>query len=203
MKIIFDVDGVLINGFHANEKFRNRWDENIEQDLGITKDDLTNHFFNKRFGDVLIGKRPLHETLDESLSDLKFDGTSQDIIDYWMKNDLNINHDVLDIVKQLNTMECDLYIATNQEYVRANYLWHNLGFNYYFHDIFYSAKIGHVKPEAEYFHYINDAIGSEEIIFFDDHPQNIDVAKSCGWQAFLFNDISDLTDNPIIRSLIK
>lgn len=203
MKIIFDVDGVLINGFHANEQFRNRWDENLYDELGITQDDLTNHFFNKRFGDVLIGKRPLHEALNESLGDLKFNGTSQDIIDFWMKNDSNINYAVLDIVKKLNSASCDLYIATNQEHVRANYLWQHLGFKSYFKDIFYSARIGHAKPSLEYFVYINNAIGGEDIIFFDDHPQNIDVAKSCGWQAYLFNEISDLTGNPLIQSLLK
>lgn len=204
MKIIFDVDGVLINGYNATPERRIMWDANIEKDLGIKQSDLTTHFFNKRFGDVIIGKRPLLEAMNESLSDLNYSGTAQSIIDYWMDNDSRVNNQVLDVVQKLKSKSIPLYIATNQEHVRANYLWNNLNFKDYFQDIFYSAKIGHTKSSSLYFDYVNNKLGrNEDILFFDDYPENVEAAKNAGWNAFVFNDIHDLTNNPFIQEILQ
>ena len=32
--VLFDVDGVLVHGYHAKPEFRKCWDENLERDFG-------------------------------------------------------------------------------------------------------------------------------------------------------------------------
>ena len=37
-------------------------------------------------------------------------------------------------------------MATNQEHMRAQWLWQTLRFGELFDDIFHSARVGHAKP---------------------------------------------------------
>ncbi len=45
MKIFFDVDGVLIDGWHADETRRKPWDTTIEADLGVDRKAFQRLFF--------------------------------------------------------------------------------------------------------------------------------------------------------------
>lgn len=45
MKIFFDVDGVLIDGWHADASRRKPWDATIEADLGIDRETFQHLFF--------------------------------------------------------------------------------------------------------------------------------------------------------------
>jgi putative hydrolase of the HAD superfamily len=45
MKIFFDVDGVLIDGWHANSALRKPWDETLQADLGIDRNAFQELFF--------------------------------------------------------------------------------------------------------------------------------------------------------------
>lgn len=45
MKIFFDVDGVLIDGWHADPARRKRWDADLRRDLGIDPEALQEKFF--------------------------------------------------------------------------------------------------------------------------------------------------------------
>ncbi|NDC56614.1 MAG: haloacid dehalogenase, partial [Alphaproteobacteria bacterium] len=36
--IFFDVDGVLIHGYHARPELRQCWDENLPRDFGIDRE---------------------------------------------------------------------------------------------------------------------------------------------------------------------
>lgn len=203
MKILFDVDGVLINGYNADSAKSIKWDLTLEEELGISSETLTREFFEKRFDDVLVGKKPLLKAMEDALVDLGYNGAAQDIIDFWMKHDSNIARDVFDIVKQLHANNIDLHLATNQEHMRANYLWNDLGFKKYFKRIFYSGKIGYLKPHPKYFEYINQAIGADNILFFDDRIENILAAETAGWEAVEFRNVTDLTNHPTIKDLLS
>jgi putative hydrolase of the HAD superfamily len=38
LKVFFDVDGVLIDGWHANSALSKRWDLTLEADLGVDRE---------------------------------------------------------------------------------------------------------------------------------------------------------------------
>ncbi|WP_457278557.1 HAD family hydrolase [Polaromonas sp. P5_D5] len=54
-----------------------------------------------------------------------------------------------------------------------------------FERIFVSSEIGYRKPERRAFEYVADAMGVplNAILFFDDHPDNVEGARAAGLQA--------------------
>jgi putative hydrolase of the HAD superfamily len=195
MYIFFDVDGVLINGFHSNQEFQKRWDNDLEKDFGLKSEDLTTHFFYGPFLDVLIGKRDLYDALDDALSQIAPHVKTDDLISYWFINDSVLYEETIDLVKQLAAHpKLHLYIATNQEHHRAKYLWENLKFKTYFKDIYYSARLGCMKNNPLYFQKINDdlKLNCQSVLFFDDSPDNMSPAQQVGWDAVLMNTPQDI-----------
>jgi len=153
------------------------------------------------------GRRDLESLLDKVLPRLNFKGTSRDIIDYWFKKDSNVDEKLMEMLRSIKQKNKDIkfYIATNQEHNRANYLWNNLKLKDLFNDIFYSAKIGTVKRNPDFFHIINKQLGfkdCEDVIFFDDHAHNVESAKLAGWNAFEYETIKDFVENPLIKELM-
>ena len=45
MKIFFDVDGVLIDGWHEDSALRTPWDARLREDLGVDRDAFQSLFF--------------------------------------------------------------------------------------------------------------------------------------------------------------
>ena len=147
--ILFDVDGVLIHGYHARPEHRHCWDATLEQDFGLSRQDFKTTFISGPFkNEVLIGKKDLNTALQETLPEIGYTGPIQDFINYWLQKDSKVNQQLYALVKRLKEQgEFRLYLATNQEHERAGYLMNTLGFSQYFEDIFYSARIGCQKPE--------------------------------------------------------
>lgn len=205
--ILFDVDGVLFHGYHAREELRHCWDKNLESDLGISRQAFKDGFIFKDFiNHVLVGRMNLHDALEKFLPTIGYHNDPQIVIDYWLKNDSNINHDLIGKIKIIKqSPNADLYIATNQEHSRAKYLMDVLGFQEHFTDIFHSAKIGHIKPAQEYFKHVHELLGNPETppIFFDDTPEVVQGANDFGWSAYEFLTIDDLYKDDFVASLLK
>lgn len=205
--IFFDVDGVLVHGYHYNPFLRQPWDINIKDDLGIDRDLFNRQFFARYFDDVVVGKISLKEALDRSLPTLKFQGSSEEIISYWLRKDSNINKELFSIIDSLSAHDSvNLYIATNQEENRAEYLWENLNFKKYFKGIYYSAKIGLTKHNPDFFSYINQDLGLQPnfhtILYFDDTPEYLNSAQKVGWKGYKFTDFTDVLENEYVKNIL-
>jgi putative hydrolase of the HAD superfamily len=102
MKIIFfDVDGVLIDGWHANSALRKPWDATLEADLGINREAFQKLFFGtpgsqsaSPMFECLTGRRDLGDALDDILPKVGYQGNTDDFMRYWFKKDSNVNADV-------------------------------------------------------------------------------------------------------------
>jgi len=105
---------------------------------------------------------------------------------------LNVNKFKISYEKLSLEKNTRLFLATNQEHYRANYLMNNLKLSDYFEDIFHSAKIGFCKTDKEYYQIVDKALGDYETtpIFFDDTPKVVDAANKHGWNAYQFYDFS-------------
>jgi putative hydrolase of the HAD superfamily len=209
MKIFFDVDGVLIDGWHADAARRKPWDAELEEDLGVDRARFQKLFFRgdpSPMQDCVSGKRDLHQALAEVLPKTGYKGEVEEFIAYWLEKDANINEEVLAIAAELSALPgTELYIATGQEHRRAHHLWQTLGFENHFREMFYSARIGHLKPTLEFFSAINEALGisgNERPVFFDDTPQIVAVAQKAGWDAQLFETAEDIRTHPRVGPLL-
>jgi putative hydrolase of the HAD superfamily len=212
MKIFFDVDGVLINGWHANVALRRAWDATIEVDLGIDREAFQKLFFgtsathsSSPMFECVVGRRDLADALADVLPEVGYHGRIDDFMRYWFEKDSNVNADVFKLIEEIRESSgAKLYIATGQEHYRARYLWDQLGFSKHFDNMFYSADIGHSKRDVRFFKAVNCALGiraGEHPLFFDDQLEVIELAKSVGWDGIAFTSIRDIREHPRLRHL--
>ena len=204
--IFFDVDGVLIHGFHSRPEMRLRWDVDLQRDLGVDPNHLSTEFFPGPFlREVLPGRRSLVDVLGEWLSTQGYSVPVMRLIEYWLTKDSVLNQGLIELVTRLRAAGgCHLYVATNQEHLRAMDLWSRLGFSRLFDDIFYAARLGVVKPNPEFFAAIERTIGPqrEPPLLFDDSANVIDGARAHGWEAVLYDELADCADHPAIAQIL-
>lgn len=212
MKIFFDVDGVLIDGWHADGVVRKPWDATLDADLGIDRKAFQELFFGTAASHstspmfaCMTGRRDLRDALADVLPKLGYRGRIDDFVRYWFEKDSNVNRDVFRVVEDIREAGgAKMYVATGQEHHRARYLWNELGFSRHFDGMFYSAKIGHPKKDVRFFETINRSLGidaEQRPLFFDDQPEIVELARSAGWDGTAFTSISDVREHPRLRHL--
>jgi putative hydrolase of the HAD superfamily len=213
VKIFFDVDGVLIDGWHSKPERRRPWDAAIEQDLGIDREALRQRLFapsaDGEDAPILAcacGRRDLKEVLAEILPAVGYRGSVDAFVGYWFAKDTNVNRDLFAVVERLaQRAEVDLYLATGQEHHRAAFLWNELGWCAQFKDIFYSARLGHLKDTPEFFAAINRALAiapGDPPLFFDDREDIVMLARAAGWDASVFDTVEDVIGHPRLKDLV-
>lgn len=211
--LIFDVDGVLVHGYHAKPEFQIRWDETIDVDLGIDRQHFSDSFFAKDFStNVIVGKKDLKGALAAWLATTDYRVSPEQIIAYWMSRDSNINNELLFCIIQIRENRSTedggrphpAFVATNQEHHRARHLWETCGFKNYFDDMFYSARLGVVKPDTLYFQRVAEQVDFAGVqpLFFDDRIEVVEEARRHGWEAVEYETIDDFRGHPYIRELI-
>jgi putative hydrolase of the HAD superfamily len=209
VRVLFDVDGVLIDGWDADPARRKPWNLALEQDLGIDPSRFDPAFFGPG-GDggpslmdrCLRGELDLQVALEQGLRDLDYPHDAEVFIDYWFWKDSSVNGDMLAAVAHLARQRgVELYLATGQEHRRAEYLWNELGFHRYFRDIFYSARVGHLKTEPGFFQAISRAFcgAGRSPLFFDDQHEVVALALRAGWDATVVRSVADVVDHPRLR----
>ncbi len=195
--VLFDVDGVLLHGYDQV-----RWTDNLRADLGVDPDRFNAEFiFDIFVKKVIVGQMSLIEALERTLPGLGYRGPAMAFVGYWLPRDSNVNEPMLEVVRRLKAAGGSrLFLATNQEHMRAQWLWQTLKFGELFEDMFHSARVGHAKPAKPYFDWVNNRLGpqAEKPLFFDDREDIVKAARAAGWEAVLFNDISDATGHPFI-----
>ena len=200
--VLFDVDGVLVHGYSANPERIVRWDATMHEDLGVDPEAFRREFiFDIFVKKVIVGQMSLLEALDRTLPRLGYRGPSMAFAGYWLARDSNVNEPLLDVVRRLRARgDIRLYIATNQEHMRAQWLWQTLKFGELFEDMFHSARIGHTKPNRPYYDWVSNRIGpqDEPPLFFDDSEAVIKAARQHGWEGVQYDGIEDVTGHPWI-----
>ncbi len=167
---------------------------------GISADRFQREFifdiFIKR---VLIGEVPMVEALDQRLKAFGYKGSTMKILDLWLSFDCNPNIALLETIGRLK--KCDdvvLYLATNQDHSRAQFLWQTIGLRDLFADMFYSARFGRTKYHKKFFEMAEERMVASDArpIFFDDTQKVLDVAQKVGWETVLFEKNEDVTAHP-------
>lgn len=177
-----DVDGVLIDGRPEDGR---HWQTSIEEDLGLTEDALREHFFAPHWENIVLGRAALMECLTPALQKAAPHLRPDAFVSYWLQRDSRIVAPLLQEIASIRASGIRVYLATNQEHVRARYLMEELGLAAHVDGIFYSAQLGAKKPDRDFFSKVEAAVGlrGEEIILIDDSRQNVDAATNAGWRA--------------------
>ncbi len=203
--LLFDMDGVMLDGWHTDPAKRRRWDANLQEDLGIDKDAFQTFFPTVFIPKVLCGHMNLHEALAEFLPKIGSDVAPQTLIDYWLPRDVTINKAAWAMVEKIKaTGKVNLYVATNQEHIRARYLWEKAGFNKLFQKMFYAADLKAPKPELAFYKGCEAQMppSKQPPLFFDDYDLYVDGARKAGWEAHVYEDERTCLDHPFIKDLL-
>lgn len=185
--ILFDADGVVVT---PDKIFSQR----MHEEYGVPAEGLQ-EFFTGEFQKCLIGQADLKELLADKIQKWGWQGTVDELLEYWFSNESKTDQRVIDIINQLKEKGYKLYLATNQEKNRTEYFKNQMGFGELFHGIFSSAYVGYRKEDPGFFEHVLKILNvkPEEIAFWDDSPDHVESAKSLGIQAYLYKDFDEFS----------
>ena len=184
--VIFDVDGVIIVPYKI-------FSQRIVEEYGANPESFS-QFFNEVFPKCLVGEADLKKEMQPYLKEWNWDDSVDKLLDYWFRNESNLDERVLKTVQQLRERGIKCYLGTNQEKYRTEYFKNQLGLGNVFDGVFSSAYIGYIKNKPQFFEYVLkqlQGIKPEEILFIDDSEDNIENAKHSGIQAYLYRNFED------------
>ncbi|WP_263381629.1 HAD family hydrolase [Granulicella arctica] len=196
--LMVDVDGVLIDGRPEDGR---HWQTSSEKDFALTAAQLHEGFFAPHWEDIIVGRLGLMERLPAALALIAPHVSPSEFLSYWFDKNSRLSISLLHELALLRSEGIQVYLATNQEHLRASYLMAQLGLAERVDGIFYSAMLRTKKPEADFFTKVQAAVGfkCEEILSIDDSQQNVVAAQEVGWQTMRWTTDSSPA---ILRSLI-
>jgi putative hydrolase of the HAD superfamily len=180
--LMLDVDGVLVDGRPEDGR---HWLASVQDDFGFTSDTLHEQFFVPYWEDIVLGRAGLMQHLTSALQTMAPHVSPARFVSYWFQRDSRVVAALLPELSWARAEGIRVYLATNQEHLRAAYLMENLRLADHVDGIFYSARLGARKPDMEFFARVQAAVGlcGEEMLLIDDSRQNIDAALRAGWRA--------------------
>jgi putative hydrolase of the HAD superfamily len=189
---MLDVDGVLVHGRPDGQPFVS----GLQTDLGVDGERLQDEFFRPHWEAIVTGKEPMKGRLAAVLDRIAPHVAADDLIAYWFATDTHIDADVLAAACALRTQGWRVFLATNQEHVRAAYLMETLGLGAKLDGIVYSAALGHHKPANAFFRSAEKAVSAtpDQLVLIDDAAANIEAARRCGWTALHWTKERTLPD---------
>jgi putative hydrolase of the HAD superfamily len=195
--LMVDVDGVLVDGRPEDGR---HWQASLEADLGFTSDALHQHFFAPYWENIVLGRAGLMEHLATALQKIAPHVRPAQLVAYWFQMDSRLAAPLLAELSLVRAAGVRVYLATNQEHLRAAWLMEKLGLAEHVDGIFYSARLGAKKPDMEFFARVQAAVElrGEELLLIDDSRPNIEAAQRAGWQALHWTRQSS---PDIVRSL--
>jgi putative hydrolase of the HAD superfamily len=180
--LMVDVDGVLVDGRPEDGR---HWQTSIEEDLGFTADALRERFFAPCWEDIVLGRAGMMEPLTTALQHIAPHVTAAAFVSWWFARDARLVAPLLAEIADIRAEGVRVYLATNQEHLRATYLMETLGLAAHVDGIFYSAQLGARKPDRDFFVQVQARVGhaADELLLIDDSRANIDAALQAGWHA--------------------
>ncbi len=179
--IIFDADGVLV---FRKEYFSKR--------LGLSED-VMKKFFEGVFQECLVGKADLKEELPKYMHEWGWEGSVDELLKEWFEGERELNQELLSYIEKLRKKGITIYVGTNNEKYRTEYLRDVVGLGKVVHKFYGSGHIGHLKPDHKFFQYIIDdqKLDKDEVIFWDDFKENVKAARKFGIKAEYYYSFED------------
>lgn len=187
--LMVDVDGVLINGRPADGR---HWMTSLETDLGLRREILQREFFDIYWNDIVVGRTGLMDHLPSVLQRIVPGLGAERLVDYWFAHDSHLNRDLLRDLARIRASGIPVYLATNQERMRSEYLMETVGLVKHIDGIHYSAQLGAKKPDREFFDKVVSKmrIAANDLLLIDDSIVNITAAAEAGWNAIHWQETS-------------
>jgi putative hydrolase of the HAD superfamily len=190
--LMLDVDGVVVTGRPEDGR---SWATDIERDLGISPEKLHSLFFAPHWAGIVTGEKNLADVLAACLPALATALSVQEFTDYWFEKDSRLDEGVLAECGGLRKNGIRIFLATNQEHMRATFLMETLRLRDHVDGIIYSAQVKARKPQRAFFDAAEQRSGArpEELVLVDDTIANVEAARAASWRAVHWTQGSSLT----------
>lgn len=126
-----------------------------------------------------------------------------DLIKAWNAMLIGWDTEKFEFLMDLKT-KYKVYLLSNTNELHLNWVYQDLKTNHniedfdtrFFHKTYYSHLIEKRKPNADIFEFVqNDSLlNPSETLFIDDIKENVEAAKSLGWQTYHHNPKENLID---------
>lgn len=181
--VLFDADGVL-------QRPTVRWREAFARILGTSEPGFLEPVLN----DILAaesGALCVSAGFEEELHRVLAKWCKPECLPAALEalNAIDVNKDVLRVVRSLISSGVQCHIASNQQAARARHMSEALNYRSLFTREFYSCFVGKAKPDMEFFERILGELAHPPgaMLFLDDRPENVEVAERAGLAAAVFD----------------
>lgn len=179
---LFDIDGVIIA---PRKQF---FTDRLITDFGVSHDDSM-VFVKQALVPAMTGKLDMREVFPEYLHRWGISKSVDEMFAYWWSAESTLNKDVLETVRGMREQGTKIYLASDQEKNRGEYLLHDLKLAQETDGAFLSYQLGMQKHARAFFEEIITRLNVQEprtIVYWDDDQKNVDVAASVGIDARLY-----------------
>jgi putative hydrolase of the HAD superfamily len=178
--VLIDADGVVIC-FKKNfaECYSERFNVPIEEIL---------KFFETDYHSCAVGKADIREVIKEYIPRWKWVGSVEGLLDFWYSCQSEVNQSVLESVAKARAHNVPVYLAADQDRVRAKHLLDQVGLRSRFDGFFFSCDVGFTKADARFFQRATTILGCSpgDLLFLDDSRRNVETALGVGLVAELY-----------------
>jgi len=188
--ILFDIDGVLI-------RLPNYFSEELdEQGYERAEESLTSFFQGSDNWECLEGKANSGKKIVPYLEKFGWKGTAEDYFKKQFQFEKKyLDQNIISQIEQFRAQGIKCYLCTDNAGSRSEFLLNEMNFKNIFDGYFISCFVGYRKRHDEFWSYLIkklekelNGVKSDEIVFFDDIQNNVDVALKFGINAILFEN---------------
>lgn len=190
--VLFDADGVLTL---PEEVFTVMYSKSH----GLDPEPFE-RFFRESWSAIVTGKKDLKESIVENPELWQWNGSADELLEYWFKTEDVRNEELLALIGDLKQRGLSCYLATDQERYRGEYM-KDMMFKDLFEHYFVSSELGVTKTNPKFFEVIieqlqlaNPELKASDIVFFDDSQSKVDTACSVGINGQLYKSVDQVRD---------
>jgi putative hydrolase of the HAD superfamily len=179
-KLIFDIDGVIIT-------YTKNFAEKYSSEFGIDIARI-NAFFVNDYYDCAIGRSDLHDKIERYISQWRWPGDAESLIQYWFDAQSTVDTRLLDLIGSARRSGHQCYVASDQDAIRSAYVRNLVDVDSSFDGSFFSCELGATKTEAAFFERVLGELGCvpQDVYFWDDNPKNVVAARQTGIMAEVY-----------------
>ncbi len=189
--ILFDIDNVLIR---PPRYFSEELEEQGHKDA---VEHLKSFFLNEDWRKCKEGKADPFKLVAPYLKKFGWKKSAKEFfLQHAQFGEKYLDKNFISNIKKLKEKGIKCYLCTDQAKYKAEYLLNDMGFKDIFYKHFISHSIGYRKCHDEFWVYVLKELKKEfkdldvnEIVYFDDSQDNVDLALKFGIKGFVFTDI--------------
>ncbi|WP_394938591.1 HAD family hydrolase [Psychromicrobium sp. YIM B11713] len=106
----------------------------------------------------------------------------------------HLNTETLDVLEAIDSTGAGLALLSNMPLELAEELGASGVWPRFFSQLFFSGRLGLIKPDRQIFQYVLNELGvsAEQVTFIDDRQENLDAAAALGFHTVLHTQGTDL-----------